>query len=450
VAVDIEKKTWLADTVSAALEGYDLAAALLRLPPELRGADPEGPSLEARARTLLVRSLRRKLLDPTSAPPEDSFLEPIEGHVGLLLDIALIHGAQFDPGRRRAELAVIFAAVCGYHDLARAAEPTASGAVDAPTVTKAFVRAGAALKARGDPAGDPKHGLPLRVGTLCIQRRHLARLAISYYGKGRLDVAEARKLGEQAMEDLVLLVEALTAIASAPDALDLRRRRIALSQVARLGLPRDLMRAARVAVRTPRKPAELARAAPVRLRAFLLEQLLLSELASGQPSPSRAEVVQTFAAEAQIPPEQVAALQADAAELYAGQRWLEPTPDTPEEWKSLAGEWEDVADQMMEKVADTVTENLEAIVKEIKQTGELGQLVAKSASGKALTDDEKRKVKQQLLDLAKAVPALAIFAAPGGMLLLPILAKVLPFNVLPSAWDSKRTPARSTRKASQG
>jgi hypothetical protein len=39
------------------------------------------------------------------------------------------------------------------------------------------------------------------------------------------------------------------------------------------------------------------------------------------------------------------------------------------------------------------------------------------------------------------VPALAIFAAPGGMLLLPLLAKLLPFNLLPSAWD-KNAPRR--------
>jgi hypothetical protein len=44
-------------------------------------------------------------------------------------------------------------------------------------------------------------------------------------------------------------------------------------------------------------------------------------------------------------------------------------------------------------------------------------------------------VRAQLIDLAKVVPALAIFAAPGGMLLLPLLAKLLPFNLLPSAWD---------------
>ena len=44
----------------------------------------------------------------------------------------------------------------------------------------------------------------------------------------------------------------------------------------------------------------------------------------------------------------------------------------------------------------------------------------------------------QLIDVAKAVPALALLAAPGGLLLLPLLAKVLPWNVLPSAWEPPR------------
>jgi LETM1-like protein len=444
VNVDIEKKSWLADLVAGALHAYDPAAALLRLPPELRGADTEGPSLEARARALLVRSLRRKLLDPSSGAGEDAFLGPIGDHVGLALDIALVHGAVFDLERRRADLATFFAALTGAFDLARAAEPAKNGTVDAAAVRKAFIRAGAALKARGHPPGDPKQGIPLRIGVLCIQRRQLARLAIAYYAEQHLDVAAARKLADQASSDAVLLVEALSSIASTPEPLDGRRRRTALAQVTRLGFPRELARDARAAVRAPRSAPELARACPVRLRAFLLEQLLLSELASGQTSPAHAEVVQAFADEAKIPPEQVAALQADAAELYAGhQRWLDSSPAAPEEWESLAGEWEEVADQMMEKVATAVTDNLEAIVTEIKQTGELGQLVAKAASGRTLSLDEKRKVKLQLIDLAKAVPALAIFAAPGGMLLLPLLAKLLPFNVLPSAWDAKKPPNRT-------
>ena len=46
----------------------------------------------------------------------------------------------------------------------------------------------------------------------------------------------------------------------------------------------------------------------------------------------------------------------------------------------------------------------------------------------------------ELIDLAKTIPALAIFAAPGGLLLLAALAKVLPFSILPSAFQAPRRP----------
>jgi hypothetical protein len=46
----------------------------------------------------------------------------------------------------------------------------------------------------------------------------------------------------------------------------------------------------------------------------------------------------------------------------------------------------------------------------------------------------------ELIDLAKAIPALAAFAAPGGLLLFAALAKVLPFSILPSAFQGPRRP----------
>jgi hypothetical protein len=117
------------------------------------------------------------------------------------------------------------------------------------------------------------------------------------------------------------------------------------------------------------------------------------------------------------------------------------------DWQAFAAEWDAVADQVVERVSAAVTDNVEALVTEIRETGELGQLLAKAAGGTALTADEKRKVKAQLIDLAKAVPALAIFAAPGGMLLLPLVAKLLPFSLMPSAWEkpTKKARRRPTR-----
>jgi hypothetical protein len=54
-----------------------------------------------------------------------------------------------------------------------------------------------------------------------------------------------------------------------------------------------------------------------------------------------------------------------------------------------------------------------------------------------LTDEEQKKVQSQLLDIFKSIPSLAIFMLPGGMLLLPLVIKLIP-TLLPSAFDDNR------------
>lgn len=82
-----------------------------------------------------------------------------------------------------------------------------------------------------------------------------------------------------------------------------------------------------------------------------------------------------------------------------------------------------------------------ALAVEMRETAELGRLLSRAAMGEVLDDEERGKVKEQLLDLAKAVPALAILAAPGGTLLLPILLRILPFDLRPSAFRKEEGPS---------
>jgi len=88
----------------------------------------------------------------------------------------------------------------------------------------------------------------------------------------------------------------------------------------------------------------------------------------------------------------------------------------------------------------SLDENAKALLLEARMMGELGVFLGKLALGQTLTADERRRMRLELVDLAKAIPALAIFAAPGGLLLLAALAKVLPFNILPSAFQGGRRP----------
>ena len=431
---DIERPTWLAELVDRELADFDAVAAQLRLPPDLRDA---GSPLEARARMLATRSIRGRRPPHREADAEEAFLERAAGHLRLLLDVALLGGAPFDPSRRRAELACLLAALAGRLPQAAAADPGRAGGGAPAAVRRALAAAASAQRRAAWPPGDPRGGLLLSAGELVLERWLLAALASDYYALGRLEEASARRRLGEAARDLALLLEALAAQAAAAGRLDLHRRREALRQAARLRLTRDQRARLRHRLRRPRGAAELAAGAPVPLRAFLLEQLLLAEAVARPPGSGPATFSDAFAAAAGIAGEQLAAMRAEAALRATEQLLLEgPLDGTPAEW--LADGWGEATDQVAEKVAQLVTDNLDAIATEVRQTGELGQLLAKAAAGKALSPEEKGKVRAQLVDLAKAVPALAIFAAPGGMLLLPLLAKLLPFSLLPSAWERKR------------
>ena len=109
-------------------------------------------------------------------------------------------------------------------------------------------------------------------------------------------------------------------------------------------------------------------------------------------------------------------------------------------WKTfrskLPGDFGDLLDPRV-AIERIVIRNGKALIKELQESGEALGLLAKLSATGSLTDEEKARLKEQLLDIARSIPALGIFALPGGMLLLPILAKCLPWEMVPSAFRSK-------------
>jgi hypothetical protein len=93
-----------------------------------------------------------------------------------------------------------------------------------------------------------------------------------------------------------------------------------------------------------------------------------------------------------------------------------------------------LADRVAERAQTALRKNLDRIVNEVHETKELYDLLIKSRT-QALTAEEKRKVRAQLFDIMKTIPTLAIFALPGGSVMLPILIRVLPFNLLPTSFE---------------
>ena len=86
----------------------------------------------------------------------------------------------------------------------------------------------------------------------------------------------------------------------------------------------------------------------------------------------------------------------------------------------------------IQEIKESIYKNKKRLAKEIKESKELFSLLTKSTH-KKLTSEEKKKVKEQLLDICKSVPALAVFLLPGGAILLPLLIKLIP-DILPSAF----------------
>jgi len=86
---------------------------------------------------------------------------------------------------------------------------------------------------------------------------------------------------------------------------------------------------------------------------------------------------------------------------------------------------------------ETVVRNKKAVWEEVSQSDEMLRLIWRFSRGGTLTDEEQKRVREQLLDLARVVPALGIFALPGGAVLLPLLARALPWDLLPSAFREK-------------
>ncbi|WP_303317466.1 LETM1-related biofilm-associated protein [Flavivirga abyssicola] len=83
-----------------------------------------------------------------------------------------------------------------------------------------------------------------------------------------------------------------------------------------------------------------------------------------------------------------------------------------------------------------ITRNSKRLYQELKDSKELMILLSQSTV-RDLTNEEQKKVQEQLLDIFKSIPSLAIFMLPGGALLLPLVVKFIP-KLLPSAFDDNR------------
>ena len=348
---------------------------------------------------------------------------------------------------RRNQLLAVLGAVAGRTTEAARTFREPLAATDA-ALQRLAARIAARLSRRYLAVGGPFAGLPLHSGLCAIEVRTCATLALSAFAHGRISSAAAGVAARAALIWRCILVELLSALASAQEnGADVLR---SMDQVLRAQkLPAPEYRLLNRARRDPRPIERLAASLHSEaLRRFAMEQVLLAALVDRRLEVGEIAFVERLATALGIDASKLAELEVQVDDFYRQNR------DALTALR-LAETPEGLADALTSRLQAVIADNLDRILQEIRETGELAQLLARASAGATLNPQEKAKVREQLIDVAKTIPALAIFAAPGGMLLLPLLVKLLPFNLLPSSFadpppragDLPRALPQRTRKA---
>jgi DnaJ-domain-containing protein 1 len=449
------KRGWLEALIRTAVEQHQ--PAMVKAPP------PKLPTGRARARWHLRQVLRESGLlygTPVSVvapgpqgqgPEEVLFLAVLRTFCGMAMDLAgLVEAA---PGPRPEQLLLLFAALI--HRLDDAEEmhrriigvvrptsgtPTARAGWRGPSASKQWPlperlwrRVEEDLEARAlSLAADPTYGLVLHNGAVYADANVFGRIAIAYFSRNAFPREAVERRLSFASAQKARLVEVLVGLVSAERKPGFPTRRAILRQIDDLHLPEALADStrefARRAFERPPSMKRLTQGIRSRdLKRFILEQTVLASLVDGRRSEREVAWTRELATQLGFSTGQLAELELTMAAFYREHRNVVDVFTVSAGADVMGEEW-------IETLSTSATRNYRALQKEIKKTGELSVLLARAARGQKLTSDEKRRMREQLVDVARAVPALAIFAAPGGVLLLLALARVLPFDLLPSSF----------------
>ncbi len=416
-------------------------------------------SKRIRARAYLKRILRETGLlfgtpaQPTpgsataKAPGDQLRLAVIRTFARIALDIAAL--LQAPPGPRREEVLLLLAVLVGDEKLAGEVGDALSQRPALPLPKKWWTRVESQLEKRASTAsGDPVYGLILHNVAVYADAQAFGRQAIDLFDRGHLLRAAAQRRFYFAARQKALLARVLIGLACIERQPNLAAQRAILRQIDELQLPwkqrSEVKRAAKTFFETP--PAAEALAQQVRgseLRRFVLEQTILGSLVDGTRSPREVAFIRRLAAMLKVSADELDRIEMEMAEFFAKNHSIVDV------YKVSPGVGA-MSEELVQSIQRTVEKNFYRLIQEVRETRELSVLLTRAARGQKLTAEERRKMRAQLIDVAKAIPALAIFAAPGGILLLIALAKVLPFNILPSAFqdEPEGDPVpRSTKRA---
>lgn len=104
-----------------------------------------------------------------------------------------------------------------------------------------------------------------------------------------------------------------------------------------------------------------------------------------------------------------------------------------EHWEQLEHlqnkqDYKQVSEQFINRIARIAEKNKGRLLKEIQSSENILELIKKARSNE-LTNDEKERMRQELIHVLKTIPTFVIVSLPQQFLTLPILLKILPKNL---------------------
>jgi hypothetical protein len=397
-------------------------------------------SMHERGLSLGAPLLRREQLlsrDAGELLPLVRWLAVVADHVdlcGYVLDEPGLSPAEAARRRSRA-LAAALALVYGDDE---GAQILASG--DVPTrADKILVGLEREIARRRYLRGNPILGLLLNHAFVAIDSRAIIVSVVSVYGR-TLDKDAALKVQAALRAERLATLAAIARLSEWRELIDADVVRSAsVWQVKSLGLPRA--DTARLLEQT-KKPADLSRLVtlvPAGAQGRVFQQTMLAACVDGRVSPEERELTSSLGQALGIHKELARRIERRVRAFVAvhGDE-LNPLIHAA----GFAGASPPIA----VRIARVVFENMDALWKEIRETGDLAYLLARRASGQRLNGAEQKRMREQLIDVVKAVPSLAVFTLPGGFILLPIVLKLLPFDLRPSNFKKQDARFRAFAK----
>lgn len=332
---------------------------------------------------------------------------------------------------RVAELLVCFALLSRRHHLARSINellPALPEQGPPPLkLEKLADRVGQAVMKRAYLAGNPLLGLPIHNSFNYVEAKTLGRLAVAYFEHG-LAPESIKRVLDYGDRERVLLLRAMLGLTLADRDLGIGSLRVVTRQIKSSGLSRKTRKKLLDLLKGPVEPLAVASAVEDdRTRDFLIEQVILGAMLDGHMSSKELDYIGDLAGWLGVSGQDLAQREAQVMEFY----------DLHKDYLDMFTVGSAVSyyrQRMAGRLQKAIRDNLGMIVGQIRETKDLAELLFRASSGEKLSRAERKEMGRKLTDILKTIPSLAIFALPGGMVLLPLLYKFLPDGLKPRAF----------------